>query len=405
MAGIYPAFILSASNLVNAVKGKLDGEKGGLALKRALLVVQFSLAIIVFICTLNVSRQISYLFKKDLGYNKEQLLVISAFPKQWDSAGIARMDNIKKELLQLASVKSATVAFDLPDGAPAGRFVLYPPDGSILKSLNVPVSNADENYAKTFGIQMKAGSFFQDGNYGIVLNETAIKQLGMQAENAIGKNIKTAAGSITITGVMKDFNYSSMQDQIGPLAFVNIKSNPVYRFLIVKLNAPDVEKVMNDIKARWKSFSPNAPFDYTFMDEKFASLYRSELQLQQAAGIATVLNLIIILLGIIGVVAFTLTKRTKEIAVRKILGADARNIILLFIKEYAWLILLANLIAWPIAYFVTNYWLQHFAYRIEQNMFSYLLVFALIVIVAFSLISAQCFKAAIANPVNSLRTE
>jgi len=331
--------------------------------------------------------------------------VISAFPKQWDSAGIARMDNIKKELLQLASVKSATVAFDLPDGAPAGRFVLYPPDGSILKSLNVPVSNADENYAKTFGIQMKAGSFFQDGNYGIVLNETAIKQLGMQAENAIGKNIKTAAGSITITGVMKDFNYSSMQDQIGPLAFVNIKSNPVYRFLIVKLNAPDVEKVMNDIKARWKSFSPNAPFDYTFMDEKFASLYRSELQLQQAAGIATVLNLIIILLGIIGVVAFTLTKRTKEIAVRKILGADARNIILLFIKEYAWLILLANLIAWPIAYFVTNYWLQHFAYRIEQNMFSYLLVFALIVIVAFSLISAQCFKAAIANPVNSLRTE
>ena len=226
MAGIYPAFILSASNLVNAVKGKLDGEKGGLALKRALLVVQFSLAIIVFICTFNVSRQISYLFKKDLGYNKEQLLVISAFPKQWDSAGIARMDNIKKELLQLTSVKSATVAFDLPDGAPAGRFVLYPPDGSILKSLNVPVSNADEDYAKTFGIQMKAGSFLQDGNYGIVLNETAIKQLGMQAENAIGKNIKTAAGSITITGVMKDFNYSSMQDQIGPAGFCEYKIKP-----------------------------------------------------------------------------------------------------------------------------------------------------------------------------------
>jgi putative ABC transport system permease protein len=405
MAGIYPAFILSASNLVNAVKGKLDGEKGGLALKRALLVVQFSLAIIVFICTLNVSRQISYLFKKDLGYNKEQLLVISAFPKQWDSAGIARMDNIKKGLLQLASVKSASVAFDLPDGAPAGRFVLYPPDGSMLKSLNVPVSNADEDYAKTFGIQMKAGSFFQDGNYGIVLNETAIKQLGMQPENAIGKNIKTAAGSITITGIMKDFNYSSMQDQIGPLAFVNIKSNPVYRFLIVKLNAPDVEKAMNDIKARWKSFSPNAPFDYTFMDEKFASLYNSELQLQQAADIATVLNLIIILLGIIGVVAFTLTKRNKEIAVRKILGADAKNIIFLFIKEYAWLILIANLIAWPIAYYVTNYWLQNFAYRIEQNMLSYLLVFVIIFIIAFGLILAQCFNAAVSNPVKSLRTE
>jgi ABC-type antimicrobial peptide transport system permease subunit len=252
---------------------------------------------------------------------------------------------------------------------------------------------------------MKSGSFFQDGNYGIVLNETAVKQLGMQPENAIGKNVKTAAAFITITGVMKDFNFSSMQDQIGPLAFVNIKSNPVYRFLIVKLNASDVEKTMKNIKVRWKSFSPNAPFDYTFMDEKFESLYKSELQLQQAADIATVLNLIIILLGIIGVVAFTLTKRTREIAVRKILGADARNIISLFIREYAWLILIANLIAWPIAYYVTNYWLQHFAYRIQQNIFSYLLVFVLIVIIAFGLIAAQCFKAAIANPVKSLRTE
>jgi cell division protein FtsX len=331
--------------------------------------------------------------------------VISAFPKQWDSAGVSRMDNIKKGLLQLAAVKSASIAFDLPDGAPAGRFLLYPPNGSMLKSLNVPVSNADEDYAKTFGIQIKAGSFFHDGNYGIVLNETAIKQLGMQQENAVGRNIKTAAGYITITGIIKDFTFSSMHDKIGPLGFVNIKSNPVYRFLILKLNASDVKKAMNDIKAKWKSFSPNVPFDYTFMDEKFASLYKSELQLQQAANIATILNLIIILLGIIGVVAFTLTKRTKEIAVRKILGADAWNIIFLFIKEYAWLLLIANLIAWPIAYYVTNYWLQNFAYRIEQNMLSYLLVIVFIFIIAFSLIVLQCFKAAIANPVKSLRTE
>jgi putative ABC transport system permease protein len=405
MAGIYPAFVLSSANLVSAVKGKVDTARGGLVLKRSLLIVQFSLAIMVFICTLNVSRQVSFIFKKDLGYNKDQLLVITAFPKQWDSAGVAKMENIKKGLLQLSAVKSASVAFDLPDGAPAGRFVLYPADGKTLKPINVPVSNADEDYAKTFGIQIKSGSFFHDGNNGIVLNETAIKQLGLQPENAVGTNIKTAAGTITITGIMKDFNFSSMQDNIGPFGFVNINAGMVYRFLIVKLNTPDIEKTMSDIKGQWKSFSPNAPFDYTFMDQKFASLYKSELQLQQAANIATILNLIIILLGIIGVVAFTLTKRTKEIAVRKILGADATHIIFLFVKEYAALILIANIIAWPLAYFVTNYWLQNFAYRIQQNIFSYVLILVFVCVIAFSLIILQCFKAAVTNPVKSLRTE
>ncbi len=196
-----------------------------------------------------------------------------------------------------------------------------------------------------------------------------------------------------------------MNAEIGPLAFTHLKPANVFRFLILKLNTSNLAQSMNDINAKWKSFSPNAPFDYTFMDEKFASLYKSELQLQHAANIATMLNLAIILLGIIGVVAFTLTKRTKEIAVRKILGADAKNIIFLFIKEYAALILIANVIAWPIAYYVSNYWLQNFAYRVEQNVLSYLLVFMLVFIIAFGLIVVQCFKAAVTNPVKSLRSE
>ena len=405
MAGIYPAFILSSANLVSAVKGKVDTARGGLVLKRSLLIVQFSLAIIVFICTLNISRQVSFIFKKDIGYNKDQLLVITAFPKQWDSAGVLRMENIKKGMQQMASVKNASVTFDLPDGAPAGRFVLYPPDGSTLKSLNVPVANADEDYAKTFGIEIKAGSFFHDNSNGIILNETAVKLLGMKTETAVGTILKTAGGTITVTGVVKDFNFSTMQDKIGALGFTNIKFVNVYRFLVLKLNTGDIEKTMADIKASWKSFSPNAPFDYTFMDQKFASLYKSELQLQKAANIATILNLIIILLGIIGVVAFTLAKRTKEIAVRKILGAGASQIIYLFVKEYAALIIIANIIAWPLAYVVTNYWLQNFAYRIQQNIISYVLIFVFVCAIAFLLIILQCFKAAITNPVKSLRTE
>ncbi len=156
---------------------------------------------------------------------------------------------------------------------------------------------------------------------------------------------------------------------------------------------------------KWKTFFPDAGFEYSFMDEQFQSLYKSELQLKKAANIATVLNLIIVLLGIYGVVAFSLNKRTKEIAVRKVIGADARNIIFLFIKDYALLILIANFIAWPIAYNVVNKWLDNYAYRIQQNMIVYLMVCVFIFTIAFVLISVQCFKTAHSNPVESLRSE
>lgn len=408
LAGIYPAFVLSKTNLINAVKGKIDSSKGGLTLKRALLVVQFSLAVFVFICTLNVSKQVSYIFNKDLGYSKDQLLVITAFPKQWDSAGVLKMETIKESLLKLQNVKDASLTFDLPESTPFGRLILYPPE-SVNKNdqLNLPVATADEDYAKTFGIQMKAGSFFAEDKNGIVLNETAIKQLGLNDENAVGKIITTpvAGSGLTITGVMKDFNFSSLQDKIGPIGYAHISTSNTYRYLVVKLNSNDIASTIQNIKAEWKSFAPSAPFDYTFMDEKFASLYKSELQLQTAANIATILNIIIVLLGIIGVVAFMLNKRNKEIAVRKVLGANAGNIILLFVKEYAVLIIIANIVAWPLAYLNTERLLQNFAYRMEQNIFPYLIVLIFITVIAFALITMQCFKIAMANPVKNLRTE
>ena len=408
LAGIYPAFVLSKTNLINAVKGKIDSAKGGLTLKRGLLVVQFSLAVFVFICTLNVSKQVSFIFNKDLGYSKDQLMVITAFPKQWDSAGVLKMETIKQSLLKLPNVEDASLVFDLPESTPFGRIILYPPK-SVNKTdqLNLPVATADEDYAKTFGIQMKAGSFFGDDKNGIVLNETAIKQLGLNNENAIGKTITTpvAGPGLTITGVMKDFNFSTLQDKIGPIGYAHISTNNTYRFLVVKLNSNNISSTIQNIKAEWKSFAPSAPFDYTFMDEKFTSLYKSELQLQTAANIATILNVIIVLLGIIGVVAFMLNKRNKEIAVRKVLGANAGNIIFLFVKEYAVLIIIANIVAWPSAYLITERLLQNFAYRMEQNIFPYVMVLAFITAISFALIAMQCFKTATANPVRSLRAE
>ncbi|WP_153800071.1 ABC transporter permease [Foetidibacter luteolus] len=409
LAGLYPAFVLSSKNLLHAVKGKIDSSTGGLVLKRGLLIVQFSLAIVVFICTLNLSKQVSFIFQKDLGYSKDQLLVITAFPKQWDSAGVARMESIKQGLLQLPEVKNASLVFDLPESTPFGRIVLYPLKnaGDKNNQLNLPVAAADEDYAKTFGIKMMAGSFFANSKNGIVINETAAKQLGLTSQNAVGRIIETgAAGApITVAGVMKDFNFSSLQEKIGAIGYVHINSGNAYRYLVVKLNTENISGSINDIKSKWKSFVPSAPFEYTFMDDKFASLYKAELQLRTAANIATILNVIIVLLGIVGVVAFMLNKRNKEIAVRKVLGADAGNIIFLFLKEYAVLIVLANIIAWPLAYMVTENLLQNFAYRINQDVFPYLLVLVFISVIAFGLIALQCFKVAVANPVKSLRTE
>jgi ABC-type antimicrobial peptide transport system permease subunit len=273
--------------------------------------------------------------------------------------------------------------------------------------LNLPVTAADKDYAKTFGIKIKAGSFFQHNTAGIVLNETALRLLGLTSENAIGKQIQTpVAGSpVTITGVVKDFHYSSMQDQIGPIGFVHVNTQNIYRFLVLKLNTSHISQTMNAVAAKWKSLSPNAPFDYTFMDDKFATLYKSELQLQKAASIATWLTMIIVFMGIFGVIAFTLVKRTKEIAMRKVLGADARNIISLFIREYALLILIANIIAWPLAYRITDQWLENYVYRVEQNWGTFLFVGGIIFLAASLLVTVQCYKVALANPVKSLRTE
>ena len=162
---------------------------------------------------------------------------------------------------------------------------------------------------------------------------------------------------------------------------------------------------INEVKEKWNSLSLNAPFEYTFMDDNFQSLYRSELQLKSAADIATILNLAIVFMGIFGVVAFTLTKRSKEIAVRKVLGAGVKNIILLFIKDYTALIVIGNIIAWPIAYIIVNHWLQGYAYRIEQSVMPYLFAGAFVFVAALIFITLQCFKTAIGNPVESLRSE
>lgn len=411
ISGIYPAFVLSASNVLHAVKGKMDSAKNGLMLRKILLVVQFTIAIVVFISALNVSKQVSYVFNKDLGYNKDQLMVINALPKQWDSVGVKRMENIKSALQQLSVVKDASLSFEVPDRKPPNAIDLLPVGSSNNQPVFISGTIADKDYAGTFGLHLKSGTFFNQEGTGIsgqvVLNESAAKALGLTDETAIGKQIKWVSANVmlTVSGVVKDYNYSSLQQKIEPVAFTNIEDALAYRFLTVKLNSSNMTAAINQVKEKWKSLLPASPFEYTFMDDNFQSLYKSELQLKSAADIATILNLLIVFMGIFGVVAFTLAKRSKEIAVRKVLGAGIKNIILLFIKEYAWLILIANIIAWPLAYTLVNHWLQSYAYRVEQSITPYLFAGGSVFMAAFIFVGLQCLKTASLNPVKNLRSE
>lgn len=410
VAGIYPAFVLSSSNILHSIKGKIDTARGGLMLRKTLLVVQFTLATFIFISALNVSRQVSYFFNKELGYDKERVLVITAFPKQWDSLGVKRMETIRNGLMELPEVRSASMTFEIPDRRPPATLDLMPGTAGNSHITVVPMVATDENYATTFGLKIEEGTFFKnystsEGTSGeIVLNEATVKAMGWQT--ALNKTVSIPQGfTFKVTGVVSDFNFLSLQENIGPLAFIHVRDNLTYRFLTVKLKSADMARAIASVKNKWTELSPGSPFDYSFMDDKFANLYRPELQLKKAASMATVLNLLIVFMGVFGIVAFTLARRIKEIAVRKVLGADVKNILFLFFKDYGLLMIIASIIAWPLVYLATDRWLQYYAYRVHQDIIPYLIVTITLFLTAFIFIAAQCYRAAAGNPVKSLRAE
>jgi putative ABC transport system permease protein len=410
LAGIYPAFILSGSEMVSSVKGKLEGIERGMWLRKSMLVAQFTIAIGVFIFSMILSRQVNYFFNHDLGYDKDRLMVVIALPKQWDSAGVQKMESIRNGLLSESIIKDASVSFDIPERTPPGRVSVNPEGRKANELLSVESIAVDEKYGTTYGIHLTEGKFFsnQTGAFvpgDVVINESALKIFGWKT--AVGKKIRFPDGGpdATVTGVIADFHLTSMQEAIEPLVLFQVKDNRAYKFITIKLGPGDLANSIERVRTRWKEISPAAPFEFTFMDEKLQSMYKSELQLKKASGIATGLMILIILFGIFGVLALALTRRTKEIAVRKVLGAEIKHIISLFIKQYAGLLLISNLIAWPVTFYFCNRWLEQYAYRVNQPMSIYLMAGIFITMIAFVLISLQCLKVALANPVRSLKTE
>jgi putative ABC transport system permease protein len=409
LAGIYPAFILSGSEVISSVKGKLSSVEKGMWLKKSLLVLQFTIATGVLIFSMTLSKQVNYFFNKDLGYDKDQLLVITAFPKQWDSTGVAKMETIRDRMLTSSVVKDASVSFDIPERVSPNQFAVNPEGVRNSQSVTVQAISVDEKYGSTFGLHLLDGTFFRDRTGGFVSGSVVINESAMEAfgwKTGAGKKINfPGGGSVQVVGVIKDFHLASMHEEIRPLILFHVKDNRAYRYLTVKLRPGNLAASIEQVRVKWKEISPSAPFDFSFMDDKLQSMYKSEVELKKAAGIASGLMLLIVLLGIFGVLTLALTRRLKEIAVRKVLGAEIYHILGLFIKQYSGLLLIANLIAWPLTYYYSNQWLQQYAYRINQPLGMYLMAGIFVAAIAFILIVLQCLKAATANPVTSLRSE
>jgi len=271
----------------------------------------------------------------------------------------------------------------------------------------------DEYYAQVYGIPMVAGQFYGSpgaitDSFAVVINQTEANSLGWtDPRDAVGKQLKFTGDPriYTIAGVTKDFHFSSMQEATQPVIFVHVGVATTYRFLSFKLKPGNIAGSIETLQKQWRTLMPGAPFEFTFMDEVLKNLYKTEIQLKQASYVATVLALVIVLLGVIGLIALSIQKRAKEIGIRKVLGSSVAGIIALFMSEFLVVILIAGTIACPIAYFLMQNWLSEYAYRVTITAQPFIISVLSLGFITALLIALQTIKAANANPVQSLRTE
>lgn len=404
-AGLYPALYLSAFKPTSIFRKQGTAKKTYFDLRKTLVVSQFALSAFLLIGMIVVQQQMTHIRSTDLGFDKDQVIVIRNFnrtPKR------DRDFTVRNTLKTLPGVLKVGGGLDNTIGLRGGVF------GGGLKlkdSSNTPIGYHSQlvsgGYLDVFGIKIIEGRNFSekfpsDLKNGIIINETAIKQLGIQG-SALGQTIVTHINAEkTVIGVVKDFHASSLHHEISPLIF---HYNSMGWEGVIKLSGGQIEETLSRIKETWAKFVPNVPMDYYFMDEAINNLYRAEQNFHTLFSIMTGLTLIIACLGLFGLAAFTAEQRTKEIGIRKVLGATTPNLVGLLSKEFVKLVLIANIIAWPIAYFIMNNWLTNFAYRITLGIEIFALSGILALSIALLTVCTQTFKAARSNPIDALRSE
>lgn len=413
LAGGYPALHLSAYSSVDSLKGKGKSANEGILFRRGLVTLQFTIAVFVFVGAIIVSRQIAYFFNTDLGFKKEAVLTVSSLPRNWSKEGVARMEAARDQFARLPGIKSASLSFEIPNGNVGNNGNLYPEGRDSTQAVPVSIMTTDEYFAQTYQINVRGGRYFHynQGSYdstSLVLNEAATKALGYPTpEAAVGQTVRFQGGSRTfrVRGVVKNFLFSTMHNVIRPIAIAHVQNRTLYRFFSFRLSSGNTRRTIADIEHKWRELFPDAPFDYAFMDQTLQELYQTELQLEKAAYVATGLALLIVLLGVVGLVSLSAARRNKEVGIRTVLGASVLNIVVLFLEEYIWILIIANAIAWPLACWFTADWLAGYAYHTPISWQPFALVGVLMAIVTSVLVSVQVVGVALRNPVESLKAE
>ncbi len=404
MAGIYPAVLMSSFSPVKVLKGTAKYEWRDIFLRKGLVVFQFTIAIFLITGALLVYQQLQFIQNQKIGLNKNQLIEV-AIP--------ASQLNQKEILLQALSknpnvVNASLTGFSFQQ--PISSIATLPQGAAANEVSSVSSIFADENFLKTFQIPLVTGrdfskSFSTDSDQAFIVNESAVKIFNWKNNNAaIGKNIDWGLGKKgKVIGVVKDFNYSSLHDNIKPLIIQILPEG--YGFIALRVKSDNLPQTLSSLTATWKTIAADNDFNYSFLDDDFAALYKSEQNLQRVLGLFTALSVFIACLGLFGLAAFTISQRFKEIGIRKVIGAGIFSIISLLSKDFLKLIFISVCIASPVAWFAVNKWLQNFAYHINISLFTFIVVGLSAILIALATVSFQAVKAAVANPVKSLRME
>lgn len=413
VSGFYPAFVLSSFKPIAVLKGKLSTSKNGIRFRKILVIGQFTATVALIIGSAVVSQQIKYMNDKELGFNMDQMLIIKPpVLTAWDSTFIDRTNNFKEELKKLPGIKGATTSWRVP-GVELGRtFNVRRAGAGDEEKFTMRHIGVDYDFMVVYGIKVVAGRNFtamdHSPDFGklrnTIINESAAKLLGFKSpEDAIGKSIMRGPRQWDVIGVVADYHQKSLHHPLEPILFM-----PGYSTnssISVKVSATDLSNTVYSMKQKYAAFFPGNLFDYYFLDEKFNRQYSNEQLFEKVFGIFTAFAIFVACLGLFGLTMFSTMQRTKEIGVRKVLGASVANIIVLLSKDFIKLVAIACLIAFPISWWIMNSWLHDFSYRIPINGWVFLIAGLFAVMIALVTISFQAVKAAIRNPVKSLRTE
>jgi putative ABC transport system permease protein len=409
LSGLYPAFVLSGFKPIEVLKGNMGNTKQSSVLRKSLVVFQFAASLFLLIGTVTVYQQIQYMRKQSLGINIDQTLVVSAPIVGIDSTYLQKMTAFKEELSQNTAVKNITVSTSIP-GEPvrwnAGGIKLVGADENTQKQYRV--IGVDYDYMKTYSLKLIAGRIFSKSfgtdDSAVIFNRKAVQQLGFnKPEEALNKRIDFWGRRYTIIGVTENFHQQSLREAFEPLILRLIPD--VNGYLSVKTDAVQASKTINAVKAKWTKFFPGNTFEYFFLDDHFNDQYKADQRFGQVFGLFTSLAILVACMGLFGLASFTTLQRTKEIGIRKVLGASVPSILKLLYREFALLLLIAFVIAVPLAWYTVSSWLQGYAFRIDIHWLYFALPFIFMIAIALITVSFQTIKAAIANPVKSLRTE